>query len=127
MDNFSFVQHIADNADHNICTLGGNRTLHKIAIIAAILTIKKNISGCVAEKGSQLLRQLIFFKNLTCNFTITGAHIMETGEIKKFHMQLTPKSCPKSHSKISIGWKLKIQPGISILCASHRAYPTAEA
>ena len=84
MDNFSFVQHIADNADHNICTLGGNRTLHKIAIIAAILTIKKNISGCVAEKGSQLLRQLIFFKNLTCNFTITGAHIMEAGEIKKF-------------------------------------------
>ena len=36
LDSFSFVQHIADNADHNTCTLDGNGTFHGMAIIAAI-------------------------------------------------------------------------------------------
>ncbi len=32
----SVVQHIADNADHNTCTLDGNGTLHGMAIIATV-------------------------------------------------------------------------------------------
>lgn len=32
----SFVQHIADNADHDTCTLDGHGTFHGMAIIAAI-------------------------------------------------------------------------------------------
>jgi hypothetical protein len=32
----SFVQHVADNADHNSCTLDGKDTFHGMAIIAAI-------------------------------------------------------------------------------------------
>ena len=32
----SFVQNIADNADHDTCTLDGHGTFHGMAIIAAI-------------------------------------------------------------------------------------------
>ena len=32
----SVVQHVADNADHNLCTLDGKGTFHGMAIIAAI-------------------------------------------------------------------------------------------
>jgi hypothetical protein len=32
----SFVQHVADNADHDTCTLDGKGTFHRMAIIAAI-------------------------------------------------------------------------------------------
>jgi hypothetical protein len=34
--NNSFVQHVADNADHDSCTLDGKGTFHGMAIIAAI-------------------------------------------------------------------------------------------
>ena len=38
----SFVQHVADNADHNSCTLDGKGTFHGMAIIAAITPCSKN-------------------------------------------------------------------------------------
>ena len=36
LDKDSVVQHVADNADHNLCTLDGKGTFHGMAIIAAI-------------------------------------------------------------------------------------------
>lgn len=36
LDGNSVVQHVADNADHNLCTLDGKGTFHGMAIIAAI-------------------------------------------------------------------------------------------
>ena len=53
MDPFSSVQHIADNADHNTCTLDENVTFHGMAIIAAI-TPHTNRAYPVVPRGQVL-------------------------------------------------------------------------
>ena len=37
IDNESFIQHIADNVDHNIRTIDGLNTFHKMSIIVAFI------------------------------------------------------------------------------------------
>jgi len=37
----SFVQYVADNADHNLCTLDGRGTFHGMGIIAAVANSSK--------------------------------------------------------------------------------------
>ena len=44
------VQHVADNADHNLCTLDGNNTFHGMAIIASITPSTGAMSKAIARK-----------------------------------------------------------------------------
>lgn len=37
----SFVQYVAENADHNLCTLDGRGTFHGMGIIAAVANSSK--------------------------------------------------------------------------------------
>lgn len=41
LTNKSFVQYVADNADHNLCTLDGKGTFHGMGIIATITPSSK--------------------------------------------------------------------------------------
>ncbi len=46
----SFVQYVADNADHNLCTLDGKGTFHGMGIIATITPCFKKTNYIVPRK-----------------------------------------------------------------------------
>lgn len=46
----SFLQHIADNADHDTCTFDGKGTFHAMAIIAAVTPGSKKTKCCVPRR-----------------------------------------------------------------------------
>ena len=58
----SFVQHVADNADHDTCTLDGKGTFHGMAIIAAITPGVQNLKVIVPRKKVSII---LYLKNLT--------------------------------------------------------------
>lgn len=45
-----FVQYVADNADHNLCTLDGKGTFHGMGIIATITPCSKKVNYIVPRK-----------------------------------------------------------------------------
>lgn len=46
----SFVQYVADNADHNLCTLDGKSTFHGMGIIATITPCSTKANYIVPRK-----------------------------------------------------------------------------
>ncbi len=75
------IQHIADNADHNLCTLDGNGTLHGMAIIVAItpsgkmkypiVTRKKVTDAEISEAGEIPIIQHTIDKRILSSITYT--------------------------------------------------------
>ena len=43
----SFAQFVADNADHNLCTLDGRNTFHGVGIIAAVTRSSKIVKKII--------------------------------------------------------------------------------
>ena len=45
----SSIQYVADNVDHNVCTIDGYGTFHGMGIIAAIITLKVKLHQVIPK------------------------------------------------------------------------------
>jgi hypothetical protein len=108
-DKSCFVQHIADNIDHNVCTLNGRDTFHGMGIVATFIP-EKIMHQCIPR------------------LEVTGKNLIEAGRLRKllYVSNTTGASMPicfqdlPSQTAIDLTAKLHIVWKSSFLCQYDR-------